>query len=291
MCDAPGLAPPCPIRLVGLDLDGTLLNEDKCITPRTRQAIARACAAGVAVLPVTGRPLLGLPPELMEIPGVRYAVTSNGGAVWDVPDRRLLAQSSVPKEDVLWALEVAQRFGGVADVYVDGGAYTLESRFAQLMETAPPNMRAYFRATRTLVPAFAPWLAQEHRGVEKVTMLFQAPAARLDAMAELENSGRFAVTSSIPGNLELNGTGVDKGRALLALAAELGIARQAVMVCGDSSNDLAMLRAAGWSVAMGNATPEALAAAHVRTATNNEDGVALAIERYVLGEAAFRSRL
>jgi Cof subfamily protein (haloacid dehalogenase superfamily) len=268
--------------MIGLDLDGTVLNDEKTITPRTQSTLARACSAGVTVLPVTGRPLLGLPPELMDIPGVRYAVTSNGGAVWDVPARRLLAQSPVPKADVLWALDVIHRHGGVADVYVDGGAYTLESRFAQLMETAPANMRAYFEKTRTLVPAFAPWLEQEQRGVEKVTALFAHPKARQKAMETLRQSGRFEVTSSIPGNVELNGIGVDKGRALLALAAALGIAPEAVMVCGDSSNDLAMLRAAGWSVAMGNATPEALAAAHTRTATNNEDGVALAIEQYVL---------
>ena len=103
----------------------------------------------------------------------------------------------------------------------------------------------------------------------------------------LEKSGRFEVTSSIPNNLELNGKGVDKGKALLALAGILGLERAQVMACGDSSNDVAMLRAAGLGVAMGNATPEALAAADVQTASNDEDGVALAIRRYVLsGEGA-----
>ena len=74
------------VRLVALDLDGTLLSRNNEVTPATREAIARAVAHGVAVVPATGRPLASLPPVVAKLPGIRYAITSNGAAVWDLGD-------------------------------------------------------------------------------------------------------------------------------------------------------------------------------------------------------------
>lgn len=239
------------IRLIGLDLDGTVFDSQKRISPRTRSAIAAACARGVAVLPATGRPRAGLPDAFVQIPGVRYAITSNGGAVYDLAGGRCMAVDPLPKEDALWALVRGRELGGLIDVYVEGRAYTGAATFEALVA---------------------------------LTMLFTNEALRDTAFRVYQDSGRFEVTSSIPNNLELNGKGVDKGKALLTLAGLLGLDRSQVMACGDSINDLAMLRAAGLGVAMGNAAPEIAAAADVRTACNDEDGVAKAIEWYVLGQ-------
>ena len=78
------MSPSTPIRLVALDLDGTLLDSKSQISPRTRQAIADAVRRGVIVLPCTGRPLASLPPLVAQLPGIRYAITTNGAAVWDM---------------------------------------------------------------------------------------------------------------------------------------------------------------------------------------------------------------
>ena len=91
-------------------------------------------------------------------------------------------------------------------------------------------------------------------------------------------------TSSLGCNLELNAPGVTKGQALLTLAGTLGYSREQVMACGDSDNDLAMIKAAGLGVAMGNAEPEVKAAADVIVSDNNHDGVAEAIHRFILGD-------
>ena len=78
------MSPSTPIRLVALDLDGTLLNSQSQISPRTRQAIVDAVGRGVIVLPCTGRPLASLPPLVAQLPGIRYAITTNGAAIWDM---------------------------------------------------------------------------------------------------------------------------------------------------------------------------------------------------------------
>ena len=72
------------IRLVALDLDGTLLNREGHVTPRTRAALQAAVDKGVYIVPATGRPLASLPPEVAQLPGIRYVITCNGAAVWDL---------------------------------------------------------------------------------------------------------------------------------------------------------------------------------------------------------------
>ena len=246
------------IRLVGLDLDGTVFTDEKTITPATRDAIARAVRAGVAVLPVTGRPRSGLPEEVLAIPGVRYAITSNGAMCEDLAEDKVLVRLAMDEETAMRALRIAEKYDVVIDIYIDGQAYT-----------AADSMR---------------FLRQTGRGAEKFTILFQDMAQRAAAWKEFEHTGLFELSGGIPENIEVNAKGVDKGRALLALAERLGLSRGQTMACGDASNDLAMLRAAGLGVAMGNATPEAVAAADVQTDTNNNDGVAKAIRRWVLCE-------
>ena len=84
------------VRLAALDLDGTLLNRNNEVTLATRQAIARAVEHGVVVVPATGRPLASLPPVVAKLPGIRYAITSNGAAVWDLGDDPMGAVAAMP---------------------------------------------------------------------------------------------------------------------------------------------------------------------------------------------------
>ena len=272
------------IRLVGLDLDGTVFTDEKTITPATKDAIARAVRAGVAVLPVTGRPRSGLPEEVLAIPGVRYAITSNGAMCEDLAEGSVLVRLAMDEETALRALHIAEKYDVVIDIYIDGQAYTAAESMQLVQTHVPESFRPYFLKTRRLVENREQPLLRKGRGAEKFTILFRDMAQRAAAWQEFEQTGLFELSGGIPENIEVNAKGVDKGRALLALAGRLGFSRGQTMACGDASNDIAMLRAAGLGVAMGNATPEAVAAADVQTDTNNNDGVAKAIRRWVLGE-------
>ena len=256
-----------PIRLVGLDLDGTVFDSRKRISPRTAQAIERACAMGVQVLPAT--------------PGVQYALTSNGARVVDLREKRTVVSQLMTVQQGLEAIRAMARYDASVDVFWQGKAYADPENLRRAVENADPSMRPYIKNSRTVVPDMAAWLAEQSEGPEKISMFFAQVSQREEAQRQAEAMG-LEVTSSLPTNLELNAGGVNKGRGLLALAKALGFAREQVMACGDSGNDAAMLKAVGLGVAMGNATPDILAAADAVTDTNDRDGVAKALERFVL---------
>lgn len=275
------------IRLIALDLDGTLLTNQKTITPRTLAALKEALGRGVAVAPATGRPAAGLPAPLLALPGLRYALTSNGARVWDLAQNAPVAEFLIQKPQAEAALRVLEQYDCVTDLFIEGRRISIASQLAKLERIMPPAMLAYMRATRTEVEDIYGYLAASSALPEKVSVVFAQNAQRAEAWQRLEGLGLgLVLSSSLDKNLEINAPGVTKGSGLLALARHLGLTSRQLMACGDSGNDLAMLKAAGLSVAMGNAEPEIKAAALFETASNEEDGVAKAIERFVLGRCA-----
>ncbi len=275
------------IRLVALDLDGTLFTDQKTITPRTLAALTAALGQGVEVVPATGRPAAGLPATLLALPGLRYALTSNGARVWDLAQNAPVAEFLMQKPQAEAALRVLEGYDCVTDLFIEGRRISIASQLTRMERIISPAMLAYMRATRTEVEDIYGYLAASPALPEKVSVVFAGDAQRAEAWRRLESLGLgLVLSSSLDKNLEINAPGVTKGKGLCALARHLGLAKHQLMACGDSGNDLAMLEAAGLAVAMGNAEPGIRAAAAYVTATNEEDGVAKAVERFVLGRQA-----
>ena len=168
------------------------------------------------------------------------------------------------------------------DLFLDGWGYSDRAKLARAEEWAAPGMADYIRRSRRSVEDVHA-LACRHREIEKANLFFTCPAQRREAWRLLEESGRFEVSTSSAVGIELNAKGVDKAEGLFALGRRLGLEPARIMACGDSGNDLPMLRRAGAGVAMGNAAPEVKAAARFVTDSNDNDGVAKALERFVLG--------
>lgn len=271
------------IRLVALDLDGTVFNDEKQITPRTLEAIRAALAKGVDVLPATGRTVAGVPRQFADIPGVRYALTSNGASVVDLQTGEKLV--CLPFDTALAerAFDVVSPFGGMLSVFINGVSYTAAAISGDGLEMVPENLREYFRTTRNVVPDMHRIMEEHPHEIEKFSILYPTEAQRDAAwQAVAAACPTLEITSSIERNMELNAPGVSKGPGLMALARHLGLAREQVMAVGDSGNDRTMVKLAGLGVAMGNATEEIRKVADVITADNNHDGVAEAIKKYVL---------
>ncbi|MGD9560084.1 MAG: HAD family hydrolase [Oscillospiraceae bacterium] len=268
------------IRLIGLDLDNTVLTSTKQMTPRVQAAIKAAIAAGMVVLPATGRAFRGLPDAFLGIAGVGYAVTSNGAKVYRLSDGAVLLSDCFDKETALQVLDACLALGvRTASAFVDGMAYTEGLDFAALQEVYPVGLVEYLMATRKRVDDLRAFLVQSAEKVEKFSIVFEKPELRAQLVDVLALRRDCTLTASLGSNLEVNTPTANKGRALLALAESLGIAPAQVMAVGDGLNDREMVEMAGYGVAMENADPRVLAVADAVVPCSDEDGVALAIEQ------------
>lgn len=272
------------IKMIGLDLDGTLLNEKKEISPYSRDVIKRALDAGVIVLVATGRPWMGIPEELRGFPGMRYALTSNGARIIDRDENKVLKEQLLSVELAKKALEICGKYDTLQEVYFNGQGYAPNDK-KEVVERYHhnPNMWEYIRTTRIWVDDIYDFTVKENKGLDKIQALFADMSERMTAWDELSRVDGLALVGSLGYNIEINAAGVNKGTGLVELGKLLGIRREEIMACGDGDNDTEMLREAGFGVAMANGEEKVKNAADYITESNEEDGVARAIEKFVLG--------
>ena len=267
-------------KLLGFDLDGTILTGEKKLTERTKRALEDAAASGMIVLPATGRPFSGVPKEIMEVRGIRYALTSNGARIVDAQEGKVLYEQPVPKEIAEKILDIYDKYDTLQEIYFQGVGYISESdlkRADQIMES--PAMAEYVRSTRKVVKNIREQMQKFPGGVDKVHAIFADQTEKMRALQELEQMEEITVTRALSNNIEVNAEGVDKGKGMLKLAELLGIRREEIIVFGDGWNDLSMIQEAGCGVAMGNAQEVVKEAADIVTDSNEEDGVAKIIEK------------
>lgn len=272
------------IRMIGLDMDGTLLTTEKELTEHTREVLREAIDRGVVVLPATGRPLAGIPEEVLKFPGVRYAVASNGARIVDLKESRVLYEDLVPYETGRRVLEICSRYDSMLEIYYDGVGYAEEEKLKHLDEYVPRlPMARYIASSRRPVADVRAMHEERKAPTDKVQALFRTTEECKKAWKEVEKEiPDIEITGALSNNIEVNAKGVNKGRGLMILGELLGIHREEIMAVGDGSNDITMLREAGLGVAMENATEAVKAAADVVTLSNDQEGAAAAIEKYVL---------
>lgn len=288
------------IQLIGLDLDGTVFRDDKTISDTTIKAINEASKRGITVLPATGRPLSGLPDEILSLPGIRYALCSNGARIYDLKEAladppilsedrfntldqtnaHVIYENLLPLDTTLSILACTTKNPAVLnEIFMDGFGYSQWEGFhASLVRYEGKPLYRYIKKTRVPMKDMPQTIKKRGLPIEKMHILYPDQGTRDQSLMELKKLALpCCITHSMNTNLEINAATANKGTGLLALASILGIPRQHVMACGDSGNDLDMLKAAGYGVAMGNASEEVKNAADAVTLTNNEDGVAAAI--------------
>lgn len=272
------------IRLVALDLDGTLLNEDKIITDRNLRALARLEEAGILMVPVTGRPAQGLPRQVLELPGLRYAITSNGATIRDLVTGETLLEKHLEAEKGLEVLAACQEFKMIREAFREGVGYLSQADHDTLCARyAGTAMLDYVLDTRQVLPGtVAEFLGEDRRPIEELFFLTDSVEAKAGLRAALEGIEDIGFADPFPNDLEVIAGGIDKGEGLRFLLNHLGIAPEEVLAMGDGGSDVPLLQAAGIGVAMANATGSAKAAADFVTGSCEEDGVAAALEKFVL---------
>ena len=270
------------IRLICLDMDGTLLDDDHAtVPPRNVAALRAAAERGAAVTIASGRAWSLLRAVDAQIGVTRYAVLSNGAVVLDVTTGEWLYRRPMDPNARRTILTLLLDWGLPFEVYCEGENYIQADRTEQVVGSAlSPEFAQVLRS----VSHFPEDLnaALEGKAVEKIHIFHVPPERRQELLDVVEACGPLAVTTSFGENMELTAPGVNKGSAVQALCARLGLEPNQVMAFGDAGNDLELLGWAGWSFAMGNASDEAKATARYLTGTNREGGVGMAVEQYLL---------
>ena len=278
------------IKIIALDLDGTLLDSQKRLSEANRAALEEAAAKGVHIVPTTGRFFGMMPQAVRDLPFVRYAITINGAQVYDRETDTAIVREEIPLEMALDVIRLLDGYDVIYDCYRSNWGWMTESLQAKAEDYATDaHYLKMVREFRKPVPDLKEYLKSTaaEGDVQKV-MLFarNTPGSESVTKAITEAvSERFPLiktTSSSWNNLELNIATAHKGNSLKRFAEHLGYTLDNCMALGDGTNDLSMIEAAGLGVAMSNAHPLVLAAADHVTVSNDEDGVAKAIRDFVL---------
>ena len=260
-----------PIDLIALDLDGTLLAPDETISVRNRTAIKSALAAGIRVVLVTGRGV-DVPIRVSKELGLNLPVICCHGALTkDFGANKTLETIPVPLQYAKPMVELAEREGLSIAIYVDEAFYRLEGSEILMEDMRGPGWHETPSLSHILTsaPTFIRFLGEE--SVRRMRREF----------GDLPLSFRYETWFDFVECAVLN-RDASKKNALARLSADFGIPAERVLAIGDSRNDVPMLRWAGIGVAMGNALPEVRESVRYVTASNDRDGVALAIERFCL---------
>jgi Cof subfamily protein (haloacid dehalogenase superfamily) len=266
------------IRLIAFDLDGTVLNSQKEVSPRTREAISKAKAAGIYIVPATGRQFNDVHPLLKDLADP-YVIANNGAQLFSVPGGSLVFSRSFERDTVLSLLREIRNFDalifGAYDAvgFFDNGGKGFESGVTGRMIQSRWKNNYPLKDLETEIQSGGNFI--------KLVMLFENIAERERAYVTLAPRKDLYVTFFAEDNIELMSAGINKGEALKAAAAKLSIPMTEVMAIGDSDNDREMIREAGIGVAMGNALDTVKAEADRITGFCDEDGAAEAIESVI----------
>lgn len=270
-------------KLLAFDLDGTTIVDHWVLPEENRRALLAAAEQGVLLVPATGRMRSFLPRDILNLP-VRYAITSNGGAVYDLSTGQVILEELIPNPLAQRIYRVLSSYDIYMEYYTGGRAITQKALRDRALSGMLPKRKHWLVEQKDYIYTEDIGAMLESTGLcpEKVNLPYMEPGQHEEIWRRLEALGGLRLTSSIPDNIEINAQKAHKGAALLALAHRLGLRREELFAIGDNGNDVSMLEAAGGSAAMADGAAEALAAAKYVAGCHDEGGVAQAVERYVL---------
>ena len=265
-------------KVLALDLDGTLTNNAKVITPRTKAALQAAADRGVRIVLASGRPTVGIEPLAKELELDRRGgciLSYNGGKIIDCKTGETLVQYEFPPELIDPVCTFARYWNVMPLTYDAKGIVTEDAANPYVGEEARIN-KIPARQVENL-PAEIQW------PINKLLLVGDpVDMPHVEELMQQEFAGKLSICRSQPFFIETMPLGVGKDTSLEMLLRAKGLAAANLMACGDGWNDLPMIRYAGMGVAMGNAVPEVKQAAKYVTADNEHDGVGLAVEKFIL---------
>ncbi|MDT5172733.1 MAG: hypothetical protein QOD02_6116 [Mycobacterium sp.] len=263
--------------LIACDVDGTLVSDDEKITPRTRKAVQAAVEAGAQFVLATGRPPRWIPPVVEELGFAPMAVCANGAVIYDPATDRVLSARTLSVAALAELAEIATRVIPGAGLAVERVGRSAHDAATPQFVSSPGYEHAWLNPDNTEVSI------EDLLSAPAIKLLVRKAGARsADLAAELAKhvgiEGDITYSTN-NGLIEIVPVGITKATGIAEVARPQGITDDQVIAFGDMPNDVPMLLSAGHGVAMGNAHPDAIAAADEVTTPNTDDGVARVLER------------
>jgi len=268
-------------RLLAMDMDGTVLNSEKKITPRTQSAIRKALAGGKEVLFATGRSPSEVREYLNTFPGMNYVLCLSGALVLDLRRGKTLAETTIPRPLAEQILSAADGLDAMVTLYAGDDVFVERKRKGNMDYYGCQCFAKLYDDCAVWVENIRDVLDRYGDHIHKANIFCHSPEEWRKADDALRGLPlNYAI--GLPNNYEISPQGVDKGLGLQMLCETAGIPIQQAVAVGDGGNDVAMIRAAGLGVAMGNASEPIKAQADAMTADCDHDGVAVVIETYLM---------
>ena len=271
------------IRLIGVDLDGTLLTDDKKLCPGARETIKKAKEKGIRLVPVTGRPFLGIPENVRRLPEIDYIICSNGASIIEMKGEKRIFSFSMSNEKSREVFDLLKGEGCLFEPFCDGVCYTEQEildSYIGYFRGSP--IEEYLLSTRVICDSIEDLFKKQNRQADEFFVSCENRAQRDKITAKLDKTEGIQYWFFDDRYIEITKENCDKGSALETLCGYLNIPVEKSMAFGDADNDLHFLNRAGVAVAMGNASDAVKEKADIIADTNNNNGVCKLIEKLII---------
>lgn len=269
-------------KMIGLDLDGTLLKDDKSIDTKTKEYLETLSANGVHIVPITGRPLSGVPDCVRSIKGVDYIISNNGSKTVLNSTNETLFSLAMDNATSKRVIESVKQTGAIFEVFLNHYGYCEKFVFDHYKEIYTGTVLGdYIFSSRKQVDSLMTLFDDKNAEADEVFIICKDNDNREIIKAQTDKISGIQYCMLADRFLEITKNGTDKGTALELLCNHLKIGLDKVIAFGDGENDLQFLNKAGTAVAMGNASDSVKAQADIITDTNNNQGVLKALKNLI----------
>lgn len=269
------------VKIIALDLDGTTLDKNGKLSEETKDALMTAMDNGVNVCIASGRAFDALPTEVLEVPGIEYAITSNGAAIYKVKNKELIKAYKLLADSVDLILSMSKKYKRITfECFINGTAYA-QKDYIENPLIVGDNVRSveYIRRTRHPVDNIIDFILKNKDNLDCMNIILGDQDIRKDIIEEISSkTSDVYITSASPVMLEFSYKDCGKASGLKFLSDYLGVDRDLVAAFGDADNDIDMIKFAGIGVAMANANEALKSEADYITLSNDENGVAYALK-------------
>ena len=270
------------IKLVASDLDGTLLNKNKEITPRLFAALKKLDELGIYFVPSTGRPFGTVPQAIKELPFLKYVITSNGATIYDAVEQKNIIENFLTPEAVDAVIEIARELPVITEYFIEGKAYIAKKVYDDLSPfDLTESHVTYIKNSRTPVEDFWNEMKRNNTVLENINLVFADMELRKETWNRLKALGLASVTAATTKNIEITSLYATKAKALEKLCEVLGFTRENVLAMGDGDNDMPMIQFAGIGIAMENGEEHIKQAADIIADDCNDFGAAKILEQII----------